>query len=192
MDRLEIAVRLAMLEDLSLCLALDASYQSDEVWQMQMETLSESEGLAVRFRRTRLPRRLTAAYPRDSDELRGNWQQQDCFLVATIPDGAAEEAGDGDRIIGYIDLHEQRWQRTGWVQNLVVDRPYRRRGVGTTLLRAAAAWARHEGLRRLTLECPTKNGGAIRFFFGRGAEFCGFNDRYYTHGDIALFFDYRL
>ena len=190
MDRLEITVRLATLEDLSLCLALDASYQSDEVWQMQMDAPSESEGLAVRFRRTRLPRLLTATYPRDSDELRGNWQQQDCFLVATTPAEGEDEGAE--RIVGYIDLHEQRWQRAGWVQNLVVDRPYRRRGVGTLLLRAAAAWARREGLRRLTLECPTKNGGAIRFFFGRGAEFCGFNDRYYTHGDIALFFDYRL
>jgi ribosomal protein S18 acetylase RimI-like enzyme len=70
--------------------------------------------------------------------------------------------------------------------------PYRNQGIGKALLRAAAAWAREESLRRLILEAPTKNGPALRYFHARGAEFCGFNDRYYTNGDIAVFFEYRL
>lgn len=193
---LPITIRLATLDDLARCLELDASYNSDEVWQMYLEPGAGPEGVAVRFRATRLPRSMTVPYPRDAAELRGNWQQQDCFLVAVLtepppPEHAADE-GPTERIVGYIDLHEQRWQRAGWVQNLVVDAPFRHRGVGRALLSAAAAWAREESLRRLILEAPTKNGAALRFFHRHGAEFCGFNDRYYTNGDIAVFFEYRL
>jgi GNAT superfamily N-acetyltransferase len=193
---LPVSIRPATLSDLDLCLQLDASYTSDEVWQMHIEPGAGPSGVAVRFQSARLPRTMTVRYPRDKRELSGNWQQQDCFLVAVIEESTHnEEAGEvevGERIIGYIDLHEQRWQRAGWVQNLVVDEAFRKRGVGTALLHAAAAWARRESLRRLILETPTKNGGALRFFHARGAEFCGFNDRYYTNGDIAVFFEYRL
>ena len=154
------------------------------------------EGVAVRFRATRLPRLLEAEYPRDADELRGNWQQQDCFLVAVLETEIEveeeEEPLHSERILGYIDLHEQRWQRAAWVQNWVVDKTYRGKGIGTRLLTAAAEWARGENLRRLILEAPTKNGYAIHFYHARGAEFVGFNDRYYTNGDIAVFFEYRL
>ncbi|MDQ4077169.1 MAG: GNAT family N-acetyltransferase [Chloroflexota bacterium] len=194
--RVSITIRPAELEDLGPCLELDASYTSEMVWQMYIEPGAGAKGVSTTFRATRLPRPMEAEYPRSREELRGNWQQQDCFLVAVqqeqLPtvDTSGEEVIE--RIIGYIDLHEQRWQRAAWVQNLVVDVPFRRRGVGTALLRAAAAWARAESLRRLILEAPTKNGAAIHFFHERGAEFCGFNDRYYTNGDIAVFFEYRL
>src|SRR5690606_8636257 len=115
-------------------------------------------------------------------------QQQEGFLVAVV--GDPEEGTE--RVLGYVDVHIQAWQKAGWVQNFVVDAGYRRRGIGTALFEAAVEWGRGEGLQRLIFECPTKNGGAIEFFHARGAEFCGFNDRYYTNHDIALFFDYRL
>ncbi len=191
-----IRIRPAELEDLDRCLELDASYSSEMVWQMYIEPDAGLQGVAASFRATRLPRPMQAEYPRSREELRGNWQQQDCFLVAVLPSqelnpdtGEEEEV---EQIVGYIDLHEQRWQRAGWVQNLVVAAPLRKRGIGSALLRASARWARSESLRRLILEAPTKNGPALHFFHKLGAEFCGFNDRYYTNGDIAVFFEYRL
>lgn len=195
-----LAIRHATLDDLNYCLTLDSSYSSDEVWQMHVDPGAGVEGVAVRFRATRLPRTLEAAYPRDGEELRGNWQQQDCLLVAVIQSEVEVESEEEEiaetiireRVIGYIDLHEQRWQRAAWVQNFVVDKPYRGRGIGRQLLTAASEWARTESLRRLIMEAPTKNGRAIHFYHARGAEFVGFNDRYYTNGDIAVFFEYRL
>jgi ribosomal protein S18 acetylase RimI-like enzyme len=191
-----LVIRHATLDDLDHCLALDSTYESDEVWQMHVDPGAGVEGVAVRFRATRLPRTLEATYPRDGDELRGNWQQQDCLFVAVaqteIEVEEEEEPIIRERVLGYIDLHEQRWQRAAWVQNFVVDKPFRGRGIGRQLLTAAANWAREEQLRRLIMEAPTKNGRAIHFYYARGAEFVGFNDRYYTNGDIAVFFEYRL
>src|SRR5687768_2941296 len=124
---LPVTIRLAQLDDLALCLEIDTSYVSDEVWQMYLEPGAGPQGVAVRFRATRLPRAMTVQYPRDRDELWGNWQQQDCFLVAfleqVIQDPTTGEESIAERIVGYIDLHEQRWQRAGWVQNLVIDAP---------------------------------------------------------------------
>jgi len=185
---LAISIRPADLPDLNACLMLDGSYTTDTVWQMYLDPGSGPEGIAVRFRAVRLPRSMRVRYPRDSDELIGNWQQQEGFLVAV----AGNSETGTERVLGYVDIHVQAWQKAGWVQNFVVDLGYRRRGVGTALFEAAAEWGRAEALQRLMFECPTKNGAAIEFFHARGAVFCGFNDRYYTNYDIALFFDYRL
>ena len=107
-----LVIRHATLEDLNHCLTLDSSYTSDEVWQMHVDPGAGVDGVAVRFRATRLPRTLEALYPRDSGELRGNWQQQDCLLVAVaqteIEVEEEEEPVIRERVIGYVDLHEQR------------------------------------------------------------------------------------
>jgi ribosomal protein S18 acetylase RimI-like enzyme len=42
------------------------------------------------------------------------------------------------------------------------------------------------------LETQTKNHPAICFYRKHGFVFCGFNDRYYTNQDIALFFAQNL
>ncbi|HYN89910.1 MAG TPA: GNAT family N-acetyltransferase [Ardenticatenaceae bacterium] len=186
--RLPFSVRPADLPDLNACLQLDSSYTTETVWQMYLDPGAGPAGASVRFTAVRLPRMMPVPYPRDRDELVGNWQQQEGFLVAVAGD---PEAGN-ERVLGYVDIHLQAWQKAGWVQNFVVDANFRRRGVGTALFEAAVQWGRAERLQRLIFECPTKNGGAIEFFHVRGAQFCGFNDRYYTNHDIALFFDYRL
>lgn len=169
-------VRPAELTDLNACLALDHSYVTDHVWQME-----EHEGsgeVAVIFRTARLPRSMRVRYPKDYDNLLENWQQGGCFLVA-------EEEGE---VHGYLDMSVQSWHLTGWVHHLAVAKDHRRRGIGTALLKKAAQWARQRGLRRLMLEIQTKNYPAICFCQKNGFAFCGFNDRYYTNQDIALFF----
>ena len=185
-------IRAGQLADLDPCLRLDSDHQSEMVWQMYRSDESLL-GVETFFRAVRLPRVAEGSYPREQEELLANLHQQDCFLVATVSEEAtSHDEQPLERVIGFTGLHEQRWQHTGWVQNIVVDQAWRRRGVGTALFRAVATWARGERLHRLILEAPTKNGSAISFFHGLGATFCGFNDRYYTNGDIAVFFEYRL
>ena len=169
-------VRAAVLGDLKACYELDLSYVTDHVWQMQAR---ESDGsIEVRFDTVRLPRPMKVEYPRHPDELLPNWRQEECFLVA---------ADDQDQVIGYLDMVGQAWHATGWVRNLGVERHQRRQGVGSALLRAARRWAAEHQLTVLILEAQTKNYPAIRFALKHGAIYCGYNDRYYPNGDIAVF-----
>ena len=169
-------VRPADLTDLKACLELDHSYVTNHVWQME-----ESEGdgeVAVIFRTTRLPRSMRVKYPKDYDNLLQSWRRGECFLVAEV---------DGE-VCGYLDMSVQSWHLTGWVDNLAVARDHRRQGIGTALFKRATEWARQHGLKRLMVEIQTKNYPAICFCQKNGLVFCGFNDRYYTNQDIALFF----
>ncbi len=169
-------VRPADLTDLKACLDIDHSYVTSHVWQME-----ESEGVGevtVIFRTARLPRSMRVRYPKDYDNLVESWRRGECLLVA-------EEAGE---VRGYLDMCAQSWHLTGWVDHLAVAKDHRRQGIGTALLKKAAQWSRQRGLRRLMLEIQTKNYPAICFCQKNGFAFCGYNDRYYTNQDIALFF----
>jgi GNAT superfamily N-acetyltransferase len=97
----------------------------------------------------------------------------------------AEEEG---QIAGYVALTAQPEHGIAWVGDLVVDRPWRRQGVGTELLRAAGQWGCDNDLPRMVVEIQTKNYPAIRFCQSRGLTFCGYNDRFWPSQDIALFF----
>jgi GNAT superfamily N-acetyltransferase len=169
-------VRPVELTDLNACLALEHSYVTNYVWQM--EESEEAGKVTVVFRTARLPRSMRVKYPKDYDNLLESWQQGECFLVA-------EEDGE---VYGYLDMSVQSWHLTGWVDHLAVAKSYRRQGIGTALLKKAAEWSRQRGLKRLMLEIQTKNYPAICFCQKNGFAFCGFNDRYYTNQDIALFF----
>lgn len=173
-------VRPAELVDLNACCAIDASYVTNHVWQMQVRERDGSVG--IRFDTIRLPRQMKVPYPRPPDELWPHWQQETCFLVATL----------NDEIVGYIDASPRIDDNVLWIYNLVIAKPVRRKGVATALLRATGRWAREHGQRRFMLELQTKNYPAICFAHKHGFTFCGYNDRYFANGDIALFFSLSI
>lgn len=173
-------VRPAWPRDLEACEALDHSYTTDHVWQM--ETREENDVLTVTFRVARLPREMRVNYLRQDEDLVAGWRRRDVFLVA-------QEQG---RVGGYVALTAQVEHGIVRVGDLVVDRPWRRHGIGTALLRAAAQWGREHGLVRLVVEVQTKNYPAIRFCQSRGLTYCGYNDHYWPSQDIALFFGESL
>jgi ribosomal protein S18 acetylase RimI-like enzyme len=167
----------AELPDLNTCYQMTMSYTTDYVWQMR--TGGDERATNIYFDTIRLPRPMRVEYPRSADELLEHWQQQQCFFIARNLQ---------DEIVGFIDAQSQLWHNTLWVDNLVVDPHYRRQGFGTALLKAANGWAATQHLNRLTLEVQTKNHPGISFAQKHGFQFCGFNERYYPNGDIALFF----
>ena len=178
----ERTIRQAELEDIERCLALDASYTTDEVWQLRLDDASPA-GTSSEFRRVRLTRTVQLPFPRTEDELRALWHNDVTDVLV---------AGTDEDVAGFVDLTAQSDHESVWIYNLVVNGEQRRNGIGTQLLHAAARWADARGFRRLLLETPTKNGPALRFFFAHGATFCGFHDRYYSNQDIAVFFEYRI
>lgn len=174
-------IRLAReTDDIRACMALDHSYVTHRVWQMDRR--EGSDGVSVAFRSVRLPRDMRGSYPRRLDELVAQWEQGDAVLVAE----------DEGQIVGYLHLVVQASEGTGWVRNLAVAPHLRRRGIGTALLQAAADWLRQQNVSQLLLEMTTKNYLAICFARKLGFGFCGYNDRYYANRDIAVFFAKNL
>ena len=158
------------------------TYTTDYVWQMQ--TRENDRTVAVRFDTIRLPRPMRVEYPRSPDELVDHWQQDDgCFLVVR---------NIQDEVIGFLDAQPHPWQKLLWISNLVIDQPYRQQGFGSRLIKVASRWALKRDLARLMVEVQTKNHPAISFAQKHGFQFCGYNERYYPNGDIALFFSLSL
>ncbi|RMF02957.1 MAG: GNAT family N-acetyltransferase [Chloroflexi bacterium] len=167
----------AELPDLNACYHLNTGTTTDYVWQMQSRTTGHRTD--IRFDRVRLPRPMQVSYPRSPDELLAHWEAGNCFLVARNLQ---------DQVVGYIDAQPQPWQELLWVSNLAVDKPFRRQGFGTLLIKSARKWAMQHQLKKIMLEVQTKNFPAIAFAQKLGFQFCGYNEQFYTNGDITLHF----
>ena len=165
--------------ELNTCSRLDHNCDTDFVWQMDMR--QDTDETVVRFRTVRLPRTVHATYPRDPESLLAAWQKRDCFLVAAVD----------DVLLGYVNMQVNA-ARQGWLADLVVGAPLRRRRIGSALLEQATRWAMLHNLHTLTIEIQTKSFPGISFALSKGFTFCGFNDHYYSNRDIALFFSKRL
>ena len=172
----EIQVRPAVSADLPWLAALDHGYSTDYAWQMDVR--EEAGQTLIAFRPARLPRPQRVTFAGEPGRLTDEWNRRVCFLVA----------GDEGRLQGYLHLTLASSPETGWVADYGVERRFRRSGVGSVLLTAAADWARANGLKRLILETQSKNYPAICFAQKHGLAFCGYNDRYYSNQDVALFF----
>ena len=169
-------IRPATIADMDRLEQMDASYATEYVWQMDERIAAEE--LSLRFQRMHLPRQTEVTYPLDAGALYSDWQRSDCFLVAQ----------EFITPLGYIDMVVNRFRWQGWIEHLVVDRPYRGQGVATQLSAAAERWARGSELTSMTVAIQSKNDAAVRFFQGRGYTFRGAIDHYYSNGDITLLF----
>ena len=171
----------AELADINLCYKLNKSFTTDYVWQMQAR--ENGRTLEVRFDTVRLPRSMRVEYPRLPDELIEHWHRDDCFLVIRNME---------DELAGFLDAQARPWQKQLWISNLVIEHRHRRQGLGTRLLKAATRWALDQKLAQIMLEVQTKNYPAICFAQKHGFQFCGYHERYFPNGDIALFFSRHI
>jgi GNAT superfamily N-acetyltransferase len=173
-----IQIRSATPEDLPRLAQVDHGYSTDYVWQMDLRDESGSGQVQVTFRPVRLPRPMRVSAPHEPQRLLEMSPAPGSLLVAER-EGALQ---------GYLNLTRAPVPDTAWVADYVVERRFRRTGVGSVLLAAAAQWARQNGFQRLVLEMQSKNYPAISFAQKHGLVFCGYNDRYYPNQDVALFF----
>ena len=172
----EIEIRPAIATDIPILMAIDHTYSSEFVWQMEIQ--AEEKTVGVNFREIRLPRSVRVEYPRPTHTLADDWTRRSGLLVATIDSEA----------VGYISLMLDIAPITTWVTDLTVVRRVRRQGIGSTLILAAQEWGEQHNTRRLVLEMQPKNYSALNMGQKLGFTFCGYNDRYYANNDIGLFF----
>lgn len=175
--------RLAQLSDIAACAALDASYSSEYSWQLaesrgvQVHAPTEHPGqteLNIGLRLVKLPRPRSVLPPDPAAELSAEWEYTDLYLIA-----------EEDDLMGYLCASMQG--DAAWVERIVVHQPYRRSGVATAMLAAARGWAEGNGLRCLFAAAPTKNHPAVALFRSCGYQICGYNERHYSNGEIALY-----
>jgi GNAT superfamily N-acetyltransferase len=178
----EIKVRPAELDDLARLASLDQGYSTDYVWQMDHREDTAAGQIQVSFRPVRLPRPMKVTQSREATRLVDDWNRRVCFVLAE-QDGV---------IKGYLNLIVAPAPDAAWVSECVVDRRFRRAGVGSVMLAAAGQWARANRLKRLVMEMQSKNYPAICFAQKQGFAFSGYNDRYYPNQDVALFFGLAL
>jgi GNAT superfamily N-acetyltransferase len=172
----DLNIRSAISTDIAKIISLDHNYITDHVWQLTLD-LTDIQ-TQVTFREVKLPREVGVNYPRDSRRLLDDWTKKDLLLLAE----------DGEFIRGYITVGLGLAPASAWVEDLVVDRDYRREGIGTALIYAVQDWCGRKNLHRLTMEMQPKNHPAIRFASKLGFEFSGYNDQFYRKQEIAIFF----
>jgi len=171
-----VSIRKARPDDWEQCATLDHSTVTDRAWRVEVR---EQEGrIHITFEPIRLPRSARLPYPRQGEPLAAGWEGCDLFLVADA----------GRQICGYITVRALRGHGLAWVQDLVVDRAWRRRGIGSDLLVEAMEWAQRNGLERLVAEVTTKNDPGICFLRAHGLVFCGYHEQHWRTQDIAILF----
>jgi len=172
----EVLVRQAVSPDIELLAKFDHSIKTDCVWQMSQNL--ESGKIITTFTENHLPREMRLPYPKSPDSLLERWKDYSSVLVACI----------GNIPVGYITFSTVFSPDMIWIKDLVVDDLWRRRGIGTSLIKATNDWGSARHYIKMTLEMSSKNYPAISLVKKFGFEYSGFNDNYFNNNDIALFF----
>ena len=97
-----------------------------------------------------------------------------------------------NHILGYVSMRVDEASQVGYLQDIVIDRPYRRRSLGARLAHVARVWASEYSLRQILFEIPTTNYPCILFAQAMGFSFCGFNDHHFANREIAIFFSLSI
>jgi ribosomal protein S18 acetylase RimI-like enzyme len=87
--------------------------------------------------------------------------------------------------VGWIELGYESWNNRMRVWELLVEKEFRKRGIGTLLMNHAVKIAREKGARMLVLETQTNNAGAIDFYLQFGFSLIGLDVNAYTNEDIG-------
>jgi len=172
----EILVRPAVSPDVEHLSKLDHNLRTNRVWQMHQQ--SEKDAIQTTFKESTLPRAMRLIYPHSPDTLIKRWKSYSILLVGCVD----------SKPISYISLDTFSAPTLAWVKDLVVDLIWRRKGIASTLLKAAGDWGVERGFHQLLLECSSKNYPGIMLSKKSGFEFSGFNDQYFMNNDIAIFF----
>ncbi|MGQ9743226.1 MAG: GNAT family N-acetyltransferase [Candidatus Bathycorpusculaceae bacterium] len=101
-----------------------------------------------------------------------------CYFFVAEHDG---------KILGYSRMHIYRWNSSAYIISLLVDAEHRRKGIGTLLLKAMENFAREKRARILMFDTSTDNAPALQLYFKNGFRICGYNDKIYEDGKIAIY-----
>ncbi len=105
-------------------------------------------------------------------------------IYNTDPEGFLTAEKDG-KIVGYL-ISMVRWQYTGHILAVAVDKNNRREGVGTALIMKSIEKLRKSGANQVKLEVRISNEGAQKFYGKIGFEPERVVPEYYSDGEDAV------
>jgi ribosomal protein S18 acetylase RimI-like enzyme len=94
-------------------------------------------------------------------------------------------AVSSDKQVGWIELGYDKWNNRMRIWEFLVEEEFRRRGIGTLLMKHAVKIAGDKGARMLVLETQTNNATAIEFYLNFGFQLIGFDLAAYSNEDIS-------
>jgi len=174
-----IEIRPVVPNDLPAMIQMDHGVETIHTWQMN--NVFDEGRVQINFQRIRLPRSIRLEYPRNPDLITETRKKAALCLVARIQ----------SKDCGYLTL-EKTENFSGRVVDLVVDAPFRRQGIATTMMVAAQDWLKSIGIFRMILEIPIKNEAAIALVEKLGFVYCGFLEGDFSSREIAFFYTLTL
>ena len=168
----DVHIRRATLHDLNDCLTLDAGYDTQRVWQMNLQV--KKNRIQVDFHLVHLPRIVHIEVEPGTENLLKCWQRGDCLLTARKQ----------STVVGFMHLIPDIPTKVGYIHRHVVAPEHRGQGIGSMLLTHAMKWARERKLHSAVTSLNTKNHPASDFYLDRGFVFSGFSEE--THGDQRI------
>ncbi len=154
-----------------------------------LETAEERDRFAFTLRRVRRPTPFRKRFRHDADDARRYRE--------VVRLGWSVGAYDRERLVGLALAEPRPWNRSVWVWELAVARPFRRRGIATALVHELSCRAAAEGYRTIVCETQSTNMPAIDFYLRTGFRLEGMDRSYYTNedvrkGEVALFMKRRV
>ena len=102
-----------------------------------------------------------------------------------------------NRLIGFSSISLEKWNNSAWVNQIIVEPKFRRKGYTSKMISKMVAWAKKKNVRVALVESQIGNVAATNFYIKNEFRICGYNDRYYTNqptdtNEIALFLSQDL
>jgi ribosomal protein S18 acetylase RimI-like enzyme len=158
----------------ALC-ALDVSFTTDRIYQV----VATERSFVLEETVIAPPLHKVYTFDDDMDSL-------PAFTYIVVAEIAAA-------VVGVATLRVDAWNRRAVLGHLLIDAPYRGRGIGRALIADVVQAAQERQARCLWLETQNNNYGAIQFYQRLGFRCCGLDMALYDSdgsaaGETAVFF----
>jgi ribosomal protein S18 acetylase RimI-like enzyme len=184
--QIQLRVRAAIMADRDACGAIDTTYTTDSVWQLDQR--QDDNEIRIGLRQISLPKPMAATEPMDVPFVS---HADTLWLVAeeleVPPAGRETIAPTVGTVVGFLTATIEPRREMVYLRAVAVARDYRRQHLGSALIEHMRRWAAREGVPEITADVSAKNAPALRLLQRSGFRFCGYSDRLYRNGEVALF-----